>query len=805
MKQFDSASIYARSLADLSDNPNWKAIASDSVLAATLQACAERDAEIARYAEYLFGETRWDTARNLSSVAAAAGQLGYKPARKKSAAGELYISADPALHLIGRRIFKDDFLNGYISNWGTLSAEINFNTDVTITDTAGNSYILTSTDPLKPGTAYVRNSIIQGVKKSVVMPVDVARSVATRSKLDPYLYIPISIENCEDGSSAATASFFRVFVHYQTSTVEYRVVDALHLSQSEDKDVEVYADLYSSDLLYLKFNTSSQRGKPLSLSEGSGIVSIEVQYVESKGNSGNLTKVFEPFTITGLPDYPDIVLYGINFDSITGGADEENAHDIKTQAPLYYMTTYTAGTKEAYENLIKRIDFGNKRYASKVHVFPGSVEDTESGLLRNVTYVTLLMASLEDMVNSTDDNPYVSIERMLNLYLSRLKAPTDVLKFVPPSYIGFSIGVSLTALRSEVDNITTLRNNIRNMLDSYYGARSAELDFGRKLYEADIVSLIKQENPAVKSIKTELEAVQKLNWNTVTRMHPVSEVPVHTVRMNFDFNPVFKGNMFIKGFRDYRTGASYVLRVDVMYRQALTSALPAYHTSIFVGEDLTRELPAFYAIKDNTDTTPIWGPGYAEADYPMDNTDYAHLQDVYQFYYKKRLYDDDDFSSATSAEALRQEAVLTDYTKTPGCLDSFLISFTGDYDAEDGKIGEGFFEFDVTAMYGTLQKYAEQDPHLRTLLYQYPLANVKCDSATTMFNGFVRDVLSNYVDIYVSMRPVDKDLVPDETDQAQNSIVLYVDSADDDSTSAVMTNLTLDKKERLLSVECELI
>lgn len=805
MKQFDSASILFRMLSDLSQNPNWKAIANDSVVAAVLKTCAERNAETARYMEYLFGEGKWDTARNLSSVTAGAGQLGYKPARKRSAAGELYISADPALHLIGRRIFKNDFLNGYITNWGTLSSEIGFNTDVNITDSSGNSYILTSTAPLKAGATYVKNSIIQGVKKSVVIPADVARAMATRSKLDPYLFLPISIENCENASTESTSPFFRVFVHYETSSVEYRVVDTLHLSQSEDNDVEVYADLYSSALLYLKFNTSTLRGKPLNLSEGGGVVSIEVQYIESRGNAGNLTKVFEPFTITGLPDYPDMVLYGINFDSIAGGADEETAHDIKMQAPLYYMTGYSAANKESYENLIRKIDFGNKKYASRVHVFPGEVEDPESRLVRSVTYVTLLLPSLEDLVSSESDTPYANIERILNLYLSRLKAPTDVLKFAPPNYVGMSIGVSLSAKRSEVENLTTLRNSVRAMLDDAYGARSEQLDFGKKIYEADIVSAIKQQYPAIQSVKTEIEAVQKLDWSTVTRMQPVATIPVHTVRMHFSFNPVFKGNTFIKGFRDYRTGASYVMRVDVMYRQALTSTLPAYHTSIFVGEDLTREKPAFYAIRDKTDTTPIWGEDYSEAEYPMDNAEYAKLEDVYQFYYKKRLYDDDSFSSAVSRDALRQEAVLTDYTKTPGCIDSFLISFTGDYDADDGHIGEGFFEFDVTSLYGTLQKYAEQDPQLRTLLYQYPLANVKCDSATTIFNGFVREVLANYVDVFVSVRPVDKDLVPDDTDEAQNSIVLYVDSADEDSTSAIMTNLTLDKKERLISVECDLI
>jgi len=71
--------------------------------------------------------------------------------------------------------------------------------------------------------------------------------------------------------------------------------------------------------------------------------------------------------------------------------------------------------------------------------------------------------------------------------------------------------------------------------------------------------------------------------------------------------------------------------------------------------------------------------------------------------------------------------------------------------------------------------------------------------------GFIDDVLASYVDIYVSARPSDKNLIPDTDDIVQNSVVLYADSADEDSTQLQVTNLSATKKERMISIECELV
>ena len=804
MKKFDSVSIYTRALEKLSQNPNWKAVVNDSVVSSIIKTISEQQAELARYMEYMFSE-KWDTARNLSSIIASAGQLGYKPARKKSAFGELYISADPRIHTVGRTLSKDQFLNGNFIK--SIPTDIPLNSKVVITDSKQTSYVLTSRNSLSAGSPYVVNSIIQGTKKIISIPVSIARTMSARSKMDPYIYIPVYIENCENAGTSITQQFFRVYVTYAAGyQEEYRVVDSLHLSQSQDRDVEVYPDLYNINLLYLKFNVSPNRGKTLNLSESSGVESIDIHYIETLGSAGNLDKAFETFVISDIPGFPNTKLYGINLEPLIGGTDEETVNDIKRNAPLYYMSTYTAATQEAYEALIKRIDFGNGQYATRVRVFPGYITDSETNISRTVTYVTLLLPGLEDIIGNSETaaDTYKRIERNLNFYLMKLKAPTDVLKFYPPNYVSIGIGAQCTVQRNLVENIQELQDGIQNQLNTLYGSNSTELDFGRPFYEADVIKVIKEYSPAILSVKTEIEATKKLDWASVVRMHPISSSPLYTARLNFSFNPIFLGSNYIKGFKDFRTGASYAIRFDIMYKKPLKSSLPEYHTSIFVEENLSRKALGFYTIKDIS-TSPIWDKNLiSNMDYFInDSTNYEELPNAYQFYYKPAIFSDDMFRKQISPENLKIEKILTDYNENPGTLSSYFISFSGDTNSLDGKIGDGFIEFDITSIYAVLQRYAEQDTILRGLLQEHPLSLIKCSTAGDVFNSFIQKVLSQYVDIYVSVRPIDKDLIPSEDDTTQNSIVLYADTMDADAY--VTTNLSSLKKKRNLSIGCELV
>jgi hypothetical protein len=805
MKTFDSASIYDRLVEKLSQNASWKAIVGDSVIAAVLKAVAETNAETCRYMEYLYQESRWDTAQNSTSIAAAAGQLGYKPARMKSAMGTLYLSLDPRIHLVGRTIFKEKFLNKAITSWSVPTEDILLDNDLTITDSDGGSYLFTSINPLEAESYYQTNTIMQGIRKSIIMPVSIARTVATRSKLDPYIYIPIEITSCEDANRSATRSLFQVFIN-NTSGVseEYRVVDTLHLSSSSDNDVEVYPDLYNRDLMYLKFNTSTARGKVLNLSTGSGVESIEVCYVETLGEEGNVSSVFKAFTVTGFDD-EDTVLYGINLEAITGGAAEESAYDIKTNAPLYYMNSYAVATKEAYENALLSIDFGSNNYASKVHVYADTEEMVIDGVTQTqkITAICMLLSGLDDY----DSDDYDELEETVNYYLSSIKAPTDVLRIVPPTYVGFSVGLDCTADRASVDNLATLKSNIRDLIDTSYGSESSNLDFDRSVYASDIISATKQAYPALLGMQLEVEAINKLSWDDAIRKQPVetSSTPIQTIRLPFAFNSVFIGDTDPTGFRDFQTGATYVLRVDIMYRRSTYSTLSAYHTSIFVKEDSSRTLLPWYAVADGSGNSAIWpSDEVTVADgYPQQNSAYAKLPNTYQYRYKKRVYSDAGFTDLITDTANGDEVQITSYATDLGAQNSYLIVYQPS--TSGSTTGAGYVELDVLPIYETLVAYSAQDAALASLLADYPEATVRCGVATPeVLQGFIDDVLANYVEIYVAMRPYSQDMVLEDVTE-ENSAVLYIDSADADSTTGLLTNLATERRSRLISVECELV
>ena len=379
MNRFDSDSIYVNLLRKLQQNPDWRVVANNSVVSSILRSNAEINAETARYAEYLFKESKWDTAQNNSSILAMANMLGYQPKRKISARGSIYISLDPRTHLIGKSLPAGTFSPAGHNKleqigWAKPAQAFSIPIGTTVTCNKGIDFIALPTS-FKENSLYRTLNVIQGVKRSVSINIDTIRNVCTVSRLDPYLYIPVTLGNCEDASNPTSKAFFRVKVHNKGGNVkEYRVVDSLLLSKSSDLDVEVYNDLYSQKLFYLKFNNDPSRGSVLDISKGTSITSIEIDYIESKGKNGNLTNVFENFTLTTTVDGKPIKLYGVNLEPISNGKNEESVADIKRNAPRYYITNYTTGTREAYEKSVLNMELKVKVGDISTTLVPSAVQ-----------------------------------------------------------------------------------------------------------------------------------------------------------------------------------------------------------------------------------------------------------------------------------------------------------------------------------------------------------------------------------------------------------------------------------------------
>ena len=828
MISYDSTSIYNRAVSRLQQDPDWKPIINESIISALIKSNSETLAEVARYGEYMFKESKWNTAQNESSILAMANQLGYQPKRKRSATGKIYVSTDPNIHLVGKTMSASNFLNSLTNGNSTLTP---YSTDIIIKTTDvvkcsnGVNFIPLNSTTLSSSSPCTTLELIQGIRKSVSIDISTIRSVYTKSTINNYLYIPFRITDCEDGSSIFSKKFLKLIANTNTTSEEYRIVDSLLLSDTIDNDVELYNDMYDNTLFYAKFNNSPYRGSVLDVSSNSSIKNITVEYIETLGSNGNISTLYQNFTL----ESSGIKLYGINTDYINGGEDEEDSNSIKENATKYYIMNYTVGTKETYEKTILNTEFKVDGYTikpKKVIVYGGEYEDEETKTKNQVTYVSFISNGLDDLVYDSDrDEDYTKIENVLNYYLSRLKSPQDIVKFAVPSYIPLAVGVNCTLNSSnKAEGISAIQSSIQSYINEQWGPDSDVIDFGNSFLTSNVENDIMKKFTAITSLDLEVEAVQQLNWNNATLSNTIksksstSTTTLNAIRVPFDFNAVFLGNKTRKGFKDMRVGASYSLRLDVIYKKPSALKKGNFNKSIFIG-NYTREDKlasgsddnvSFYAIHD---TSELWMNRTTESfeDTNYDNLNYctALNSDIHQINFSQKVYSDNEYD--TLRTKIKSGQIATQ-DNSLGSLSDYLIYFSGDYDSNSTTIGGGsWVEIGLDSIYTVLQYFATYaDSSLQLALASCPLSVLKCATDTsnsTMLESFI-EILNNYVTIYVSMRPIDNNLKLISSNLANKirtnnqKSILYIDSTDE-NTEVNIEDISSIKYPRMISVNCE--
>lgn len=826
MIKFDSTSIYNRAVSRLQQDPDWKPITNESVISALIKSNAEELSEVARYGEYMFKESKWNTAQNRSSILAMANMLGYQPKRGISATGKIYISADPNIHLVGKTTSATNFLNTLNTSSSSLVpyyTDITIKTSDSIKSTSGIKFIPLNDTTLSTSKSCISLEVIQGERKSVTIDINTIRSVCTKSTINSYLYIPFRITNCENASSIFSKKFMKLTVNYNNKEEEYRIVDSLLLSDSTDKDVELSNDMYDSTLFYAKFNNSPYKGTVLDVSSNSSIKSIKVDYIETLGSEGNINTLYNNFTM----EVSGIKLYGVNTDYILGGSDEESLISIKENAPKFYISNYTIGTKESYEKTILNTEFRVGSYnikPKKVIVFGGKYENSSTGINNQVTYVSFISDGLDDLAyDSNRDSEYTQIENVLNYYISRLKSPQDTVKFTAPSYITLAVGVNCTIDSSKKSvGVSAIQTSIQNYINTQWGPNSDNITFGNSFLTSSVENDIMNNFSTVTSINIEVEAVKQLDWNNAIFEDSVksktagSSVVLRTIRLPFSFNSVFLGSKARQGFKDMRVGASYVLRLDVVYKKPVSLKKGNYNKSIFVGNYTiddkllsgSDDTASFYAIHD---TSKLWGSdtgNFEGEDYSILNSVTPLNSDIHQINYTQKVYSDTEYDTLRTKIKNGQ---IVSQDNSLGSLSDFLIYFSGNYDTNSINIGDGWVEIGLDSLYTVLQYFATYaDTSLQQELAECPLAVIKCGSLETTDKIFkkMQDLLNKYVNIYVSMRPVDNNLkllssnLIDRIRCNNQKSILYIDSSDT-STETGIEDISSLKFSRMISVDCE--
>ena len=777
MTKFDSDSIKNKIIERLNQDKNWQAITSNSAITALINSQAEASAEIARYAEYLFKESRWDTAQNESSILSMANMLGYQPKRKISATGQVRFSTDKGIHNVGSTISLSRFTASLPSKTVVIEKGKPFSIN-------GIPYIVSQTSTLSVDSAlgYVDTKVIQGEYKTLILSKNKVMSTYSRSKLNAYIYIPFYCSDVEDAGTQDSVDFLKVSV----SGESYRIVENLLLSTPDDKDCELYNDLYSRNLFYIKFRADNQS---LNINSTS-FTDITISYIKSLGSKGNIDSLYKNCDIK----VGDTSLYGINIDPLNNGQDDEDISSIKENAVSYYRDFYSIGTRENYETAILNMKFNivgvdsnlaNRKITPlKVKVF-SDVNKTKT----NVSFIAEELEDLAEKYVSGDISIEEQITSQLNKALTRLKSPQDIISFVYPDYYHFGIKCSC---ETNIDNTVSVSNTIQSYLDNLWGVNSASIDFDRDLLISNIQYTVETKNSSIVSnVNVDaIEAVTQVDWKDIDWevVNKSSSIITHTCRLNFEFNKIFRNKSLQNKSRFFNfTEHSYAIRIDFLFRGANSSLNKKYNKTLIFELSNGSINPEYLYIR--RDTSGLWG-GLNLAGYE------PNLNDAKQIYFQSTLLSDEDYIALQTK--INKGLVSTIPDTEIGSIKDYTLVLNNIYDTTKESVS-GYFEIGFDSIFRILQVMSLYDTSLGNAISNITLSTLQCGTDDSSFIKF-KSVASTYIDVYASLL-IEKnaDLILEDSDTSVN--LLCIDSSDSNSSSKI-TNLSEYKKNRFITVDC---
>jgi len=522
MKSFAVNDIKYRMLLKLKENSYWSKIAQDSSIDSLLSVICEGISENDRYFEYNSRERTWDYAQNMSSILGQTSFFGYKPRRKVSAIGDVYISHDiELLSLLG--VSGLSTLTTYsgadlpVSFGKVLPSTIPFSNTQSITYTSGNTYAML---PCIQGTT---QTISTSDQKTIGLPFETIR---------------INVNSIEAALDDISSAFFSVTLTLpDTTVIVFSEVENILIAGEDDWAYEVTnvftAGTSELECIELKFgNNVSGRMLPANC-----IVSCT--FLDTLGESGNVSTVGELSGTISLGTGEN-VLYFKNLAPLVGGKDIESIAEIKANAPIHYLLDGAVISQDQY---IKNIE--NIPYINKASVYEGIFTDPITSLLRNAimyTAITILGKAPEAS----------SFELDVNLRLLGKKAPLDFLVYVPPNLIGLEINYQANIASSKFSNVSQVISDIKDILFARYSILN--MKFNEPLAPLDIPLYL--ENNYVSNFLKNTSIFLEARINL-----PASSFSVATNLFKYEQNFVFDSSFTSM----YHNKDTYLMRVDFVW------------------------------------------------------------------------------------------------------------------------------------------------------------------------------------------------------------------------------------------------
>ncbi len=545
MKRFDYDSIYSRMLATLQSNEDWANVVGNGTVDSVLQVTAEAESEIARYLEYLLGERKFTTARNLTSVAAQAEMIGYKRRLPVSAIGYVYVSHtdnnglnrlinyNSSFFDLDQTSDFDDIIQAtdasdvekaalvpwtykkcYTVPSGTIFTSADgiqyISTQSKAISTLSNSYssILESTSLYESflanggwnGIKYLKIPVIQGIQKEAI--IGISDGSSDQEFLLPYV-------NVEAANNSISKDYFYVTSQYQGTTTTWSEIGLIYQAESINYCFEKRV-LNDGSGVSIRFGNGLTGRIP-----ESGSI-ITVHYLETLGEAGkcttlgSITSMKTPYALED-PRTGEVssFLSCTNIGKISGGKDLESVSEIKVAAPSSYLEYYSLINEDSYKNAIQRYSPVAMLHYNVWKGFANS-SDTENALSDGVLYPKTSNVSLKINITALDldGEPFSSSDasdlvESLSSSLSNIIPMCETLNFEEPEIIKLKAYLDMKYTSSE-SSLTDALEETQSLAMSEYDVYNQ--DFMEPLYYSDIVKTIKESNVVYSDVNLALIA-----------------------------------------------------------------------------------------------------------------------------------------------------------------------------------------------------------------------------------------------------------------------------------------------------------
>lgn len=601
----------------------WAQILDNGVVSNLLDVYAEGEAELARYLEYLLGEKKWTTARNMSSLTSMGKLISYKKRRPVSAAGFVIVSHTDEeganrLSNFGKTFFNLDDPSNYddkelASNYTETESQAlvpwtynliyNIPKGTVFTANNGAKFISTknvfsrflaspysyiANDPAKlaafkaaggwDGIKYLRVPIVQGIEKEV----SIGRSAGT--KFESFI---LEATDVEDASNAMTEDFFYVTVTSNDGSTSEKWIEVpnIRIAGPYDKVFEVETTDDDKGLIF-KFGDGIS-GKMLT----AGNV-VSVHYLETLGSLGNIQNKYQitsmafPKNITMIDPRTNLAssfLSCINTTAILGGRDAETEEEFKNNAPTSYVKSYATATKSEYEEKIKKYSPVSllhlkvfPEFSMETNILDTSINDLYAEVANEYTTIknSLKITAIQSNGEKIED-PEVSFIQPILESLSNIKGPNDSFEFCEPNFIKLAAGVVVNTT-SIIYSDEEIKDFISTAFLNKYSIFNT--DFKKPLYKSSLVSAAKG-FPFSDSVNIELEAMANINYKDLKTINyknkSLSNLTIDDILVTipFNFDKIYSQNLYLQGFKNYTTNSLYLLKVDIEFNSSVKSHL----------------------------------------------------------------------------------------------------------------------------------------------------------------------------------------------------------------------------------------